>query len=240
MMRTLIRRLLRTRGIGVWAIDSTELLNFENVLYRILSEKNHVRYLQIGGNDGVMADPMFDFVTRHSTRVSGLVVEPLPHLFQALSRNYRNFPSIRLVEIAIHDRESTMEMYFVDPSSVTRKNRHLAGIASFNPQHWERTGLLNESQIRQQTVPCIPLMQLIELHDLADIDVFVSDTEGYDFHILKALDLQKVRPSVIRFEHGLPNQMMSEVEFAQITKQLNEFGYQMIREDYDATALLLD
>lgn len=240
MIRTLVRQFLRRRKIGVWAIDSSEILNFENVLYGVLQRRGNLKYLQIGGNDGVMADPMFDFVMRHSNEVSGLVIEPLPHLFQALESNYRHFPSINVERIAIHHSQSEMDMYFVDQASVSRKTKHLAGIASFDPNHWERTGLVSSSQIRKQTVPCVPIMDLIDRHGLFDIDVLVTDTEGYDFHIIESLDLELVRPFVIRFEHGLPNQLMSIEEFSRISSKLNGFGYQVVRESYDATAILLD
>lgn len=238
MMRALLRQFLRRQGIGVWKIDSPEIVNFENILFDVLTQRGRLKYLQIGGNDGVLADPMYEFIRRHKDKVTGLVIEPLPHLFKQLSANYRVFSSITLEQVAIHATETQMDMYYVDPRSIGADTSHLAGIASFDPQHWRRTGLVSESHIRTQQVKCVPLMDLIRNHSLEDVDVFVTDTEGYDFHVIEALDLKLVRPLVIRFEHGLPNGLMSADQFHGLVQKLNMAGYQVIKETYDATAIL--
>jgi FkbM family methyltransferase len=239
MIRGLARKLLRRAGIGVWAIDTGEILNFENLLFGVLAREGGLKYVQVGGNDGILADPMYEFLRRHSNSVSGLVVEPLPHLFAALEQNYQNFSGVRLRKVAIHASKNEMQMYYVDPRKITKANSHLAGIASFDPDHWKRTGLVTADQILSQPVPCRPLMDVISEESLEDMDVFITDTEGYDFHVLSALDLDRTRPSVVRFEHGLKNSLMTRSQFNQVVEKLTNFGYHVIKEDYDATAIRL-
>src|SRR5262245_11123069 len=54
-----------------------------------------VTFLQVGANDGLRNDPIREFVVRD--RWSGLLVEPLPDVFEMLQRNYRHVQGGRLV-----------------------------------------------------------------------------------------------------------------------------------------------
>ena len=66
------------------------------------------------------------------------------------------------------------------------------------------------------------------------------DTEGYDYQILMSIDFAHVKPRMIRFEHGVRDQLMPHENFTKVCSYLNSFGYQIIAESYDATAYLLD
>ena len=46
---------------------------------------------------------------------SGLIIEPLPHLFRKLKRNYRDMPGAILVNAAIASEPGTQTMYYADP-----------------------------------------------------------------------------------------------------------------------------
>jgi hypothetical protein len=68
----------------------------------------------------------------------------------------------------------------------------------------------------------------------------VLDTEGYDYNILMDFNFNKIKPKIIRFEHGLRNGIMDKDKFLHLCNYLNSFGYQIFLESYDATAYLLD
>jgi hypothetical protein len=74
---------------------------------------------------------------------------------------------------------------------------------------------------------------------LEDINVLIIDTEGYDAKILEMVDFELVRPSIIRFEHGMKSDVMSKETLLAIISRLNSYGYQIIVEDNDATAVLI-
>jgi len=93
-----LNRLFSTRG---YRLDRLDQLNFfEPLLYRRLARSPRFFFVQIGANDGVFCDPIRNFVTRN--RVAGIVVEPLKDYFRKLSENYRDYPMVKPVNVAIH------------------------------------------------------------------------------------------------------------------------------------------
>jgi hypothetical protein len=81
--------------------------------------------------------------------------------------------------------------------------------------------------------------QLLQDYEITEIDLLLIDTEGYDYEILMGIDLNNLRPRIIRFEHGVRDSVMSESNFIEIVERLNSYGYQIMAESYDATAYLL-
>src|SRR5450432_1889496 len=67
------------------------LLGNSDPIYECLKEFSHckarVSFLQIGSNDGITQDPLREFIVRQP-KWRGCFVEPLPHLFAKLKRNY--------------------------------------------------------------------------------------------------------------------------------------------------------
>jgi FkbM family methyltransferase len=238
-VKRLIRSLLRRFGYGVWKIDSPETLNFENLLWSVLQQKGEIFYLQIGANDGVFVDPLYQFLRRHSEQVRGVAVEPVPHTFEKLRTNLQFCKQVQPVCRAIHETLKSVPMYFMKPGLGTERNAHAIGMASFDRNHLLRGGYLTEDDIISEEVECSSLAELILEYSLEDINVLVIDTEGYDEKILSMIDYRAIRPSIIRFEHGLNDNMMSRETLLRITHNLNENGYQVILENYDATAYLL-
>ena len=80
----------------------------------------------------------------------------------------------------------------------------------------------------------------IKSNAIDKLDLLLLDTEGYDYQILMSIDFTHIKPRMIRFEHGVRNQVMSPDNFMSVCSYLDSFGYQIIAESYDATAYLLD
>ena len=64
------------------------------VVRETLSRESDFYFVQIGANDGTMADPLSDLIVRHGLK--GLLVEPLPDFFQKLWRSTRAAKGCRL------------------------------------------------------------------------------------------------------------------------------------------------
>ena len=112
-------------------------------------------------------------------------------------------------------------------------------MASFDRDHLLRDNYLSESDIESYEVECCTVKELIADFALEDINVLIIDTEGYDAKILEMVDLETIRPSIIRFEHGMKSDVMSKETLLEIVSRLNSYGYQIIVEDNDATAVLI-
>ena len=75
--------------------------------------------------------------------------------------------------------------------------------------------------VEQEVVKAIPLMELLNKHQVSHLDVLVIDTEGHDYHILKQLDFTRYLPKIIFAEYvNLPAHEQLEMK-----KLLTQHGY---------------
>lgn len=230
-----LNKLFNGFGYRIQRFDQLDL--FEPLLYRRLAKAPDFFFVQIGANDGVFADPLRNFVTRNN--VGGLVVEPLKDLFDRLVANYRDFPKVRPVNVAIHKTARTIQLHRVDPAKAAGLGDWTQGIASVH-EHHHRLSQVPDSAMITEIVPACTLAELFERESVNKVDLLQVDTEGYDFEIIRMIDFQKVTPALIRFEHGLPSATMSVAEFKNCTELLMDNGYYILTEPYDAIAYRLD
>jgi FkbM family methyltransferase len=211
---------------------------FEIILIRYL--ENHGRrlnFIQIGANDGKRFDPIYEFATSSRFHFRGLVVEPVPRFFQDLQHAYRDKPDIRPVNAAIHNSLSEATLYVVNEKYDAEVPEWALGTASFNKSHVIKAEV-PEEYVEAIQVPCVSLENLMEREDVNSIDLLQIDTEGYDSEIVRSIDFSKTRPSMIHFEHGMADGVMVQPEMDELIKRLNEQGYQVLLENYDAVAFL--
>ena len=84
-------------------------------------------------------------------------------------------------------------------------------------------------------VECISFDALFQRHGVTKIDALITDAEGYDYHLLKQFDVEKLRPSLIYFEHlG-----MSSEDKDSACRMLTQKGYELMELDRDVLATLV-
>lgn len=236
----IVRKLLKKSDLRITRPGPYGVFDFESFLCRHLEVHGTLNFVQIGANDGVMNDPIYKFIQKNKERVSGFVLEPLPDIFSNLVMNYQSFPSIKPLNLAIHNSETEMVLYRVKSEYLSKVPAFARGIASFDPNHWKKTSLIPDpSYIQREIVKCVSYSQLLQDYGITKIDLLLIDTEGYDYDILMGIDFSHLKPRIIRFEHGVRDQVMPESNFIEIVERLNSHGYQIIAESYDATAYLL-
>ena len=234
-------KFLRRLGYRAFRIGPYSVFDFESFLYRHLAVHKSLTFLQIGANDDVMNDPIYRFNMDNKSVVSGFVLEPLPDIYEKLVENYQSCRNIKPFNLAIHATEVEMVLHRVKPARAAEVPGFARGIASFDETHWEKTSLVPNSDFMQKVkVNCISFADFIKLNTIEKLDLLLLDTEGYDYQILMSVDFTHIKPRIIRFEHGIRNQVMSPENFMAVCSHLNSFGYQIIAESYDATAYLLD
>jgi FkbM family methyltransferase len=239
--KDLLKELLSKAGYNIYRPNPYSVFDFESFLYRHLATKKSLKFIQIGANDGSLLDPLYKFNMDNKSKVQGWVIEPLPDLFEALTRNYQSIPSIIPVNIAIHNTETEMKMYRVNPNSSGKKHAFADAIASFDPDFYKKSKLgIDEKDIITQTVNCKSFTSFIKENNIDSLDLIQIDTEGYDAQIIYSIDFNVIKPQIIRFEHGVRDGIMSQEEFSNLCSHLNKYGYQIIAESYDATAYLLN
>jgi hypothetical protein len=142
--------LLRRFGYRVERLDQMNF--FEPLLYRRLARNPSFFFVQIGANDGISSDPIHGFVTRN--RVAGLAVEPLQDIFARLVANYRDYPAVKPVNVALHRTARSLEIHRVDPIKGKQLGDWTQGIGSFRPGHHELSNTPRELMV-SETVRCV-------------------------------------------------------------------------------------
>lgn len=158
-----------------------------------------VNFLQIGSNDGVTSDPVHDLVVRYGWR--GVLVEPVPAIFERLERNYASTAGIKLANIAIGKENGHRIFYTVhklpdDPAWADQ-------IGSFDRRHVLRhvNAIPN---LEQRIVPIEVRVETLTsiLRSIASVDLLHVDAEGTDGVILRQVPLEGPhQPEAILFEH---------------------------------------
>jgi FkbM family methyltransferase len=240
-LKIIIRYFLLKFNLKIFRINPYSVFDFESFLYRHLAVYKTITFIQIGANDGILNDPIYNFNTRNKDLVSGYVLEPLPDIFEMLVENYKSCLNIKPINLAIHSHKDEMVMHRVKPEFSKKLHEFSQGIASFDENHWKKSKLLKDSKaIERVKVNCISFAKFIESNNINKLDLLLIDTEGYDYEILMSINFSIIKPKIIRFEHGFRNEVMSRDEFLEVCKLLNANGYQIITESYDATAYLLN
>ena len=227
MSRKALNRFLKRFDYEIVKID-----RFKNLLERHVKEHEVFRFVQIGANDGVKFDYLYEFVTFHQCK--GLVVEPLKQYFSELEKNYRTFPDIKPVNVAIHKSDKEALVYHVDPSKLHLYSKNAAGIGSFNPEHHKQIGV-KTTDVITESVPCMHLMELIQSEEFADIDLLQVDVEGYDAEVIKMLNFDQAKPNIIKYEH----ESLDKSEQNQLKELLLSQGYSLFKQRTDTIAYLI-
>lgn len=204
ILRVLVRKLLALFNLRLVEIPLTE-----QILNSLQMQKK-VKFLQIGANDGISFDCLYDYVTQHQW--DGVVVEPLEDFYESLCNNYKNYPSVKPIKYAINSNQTEMSLFKLNPNYYNYYPDWAKGIASFSQEHLVKHDI-DAQHILIEKVNCISLMRLIEKFKLEDIDYLQIDTEGFDAEVIKMIDFNVVAPKIIKYEiKHLSNKQRGEVE----------------------------
>ncbi|HMO34111.1 MAG TPA: FkbM family methyltransferase [Lacibacter sp.] len=238
MLNTFLLRLLKNKGYHIFS-DAVFKRNYRsrsefNPLEQLFYERLHPDffYIQIGANDGVSFDPIFRLISEEKVR--GLALEPLPDIFEKLKVNYAGQPQVTLVNKALHNEEKAMTLYRVN-QALKKYPDWTKGTASFNKAHHEKSGI-DPADIVEEKVSCISWGELLKSYSVQHVDLLQIDTEGYDYHIIRMIDFEQLAPSIISFEHGLRDGVMTWQQFHEIEELLVRNNYNLIVLKHDAIA----
>lgn len=206
----------------------------DSILNKLLARNGEIHFIQIGGNDGINDDPLYHFATWNKNKTKGFILEPVLDYFNELQKNYKNFPSIKTLNLAIHNTEENMTIHRVNPNSASILPKYSKGIASFDKKHHINCKI-DSKHILEEKVACISLENLIKNNNIKNIDLLQIDTEGYDSEIILNIDFKKIKPSIINFEYYIPNTMSKET-FNRVLEVLNDNDYEIWQEVNDITA----
>lgn len=211
--------------------------------FRKLGHGAHV--LQIGAMDGVAFDPLHDLVREMGWR--GVLVEPMPDMFEALRQNYAGCEGISFANWAVAEYDGEIEMTRIDPQAVASGllPEGTLGISTIMPDRGiigryagsMRADVVAALDLHRQTlcVPCCTMATLLREQNVDKVDALVIDTEGADWMVLRQFPIERYRPRVVYMEV----QHLPRHEKLECCVFLSKAGYQL-RVDQQCENLLAE
>ena len=213
-MRSFFRRALH-RTFLRFGFRLVRALPFERSIRRWELDHSDFYMIQVGAHNGVTSDPIQRFVAEGDW--TGVLVEPQQKYFQILQTIYCDRPKLHPLHAAIGPSNESIRLYKVRDDAVgvpywasqlaSTKREVIAG-------HADRIPGLDELIVAED-VPCRTLESIVREFGLPRLDLLVSDTEGYDFEVIKQIDQLPHRPQFIHFEslHLPPSDFQSCLAF---------------------------
>jgi FkbM family methyltransferase len=194
-------------------------------------------FIEVGSNDGEHHDHLRPFIL--SRPWSGVMVEPVPYVFERLRENYGRFERIALENAAIAERDGRMSFYFLADASPEERRRlpdWYDGVGSFSREqlltHRDEIPDIDR-RIMEAEVPSLTFESLCRRHSVERLDLILIDTEGYDFQIIRTIDLDRHRPRLLIYEHF----HLGPDDRTACRRHLEGFGYATMEEGFDTFCL---
>ena len=161
-----------------------ELRTVEQYVDDVIRLDDATTFLQIGANDGYLADPLNLAIFRYKLR--GTLVEPQLRFFSELKKTYSGFSGLEFIHCAIAEKAGSMRLYSLDCRQGNLPRwAHGCGSLSFAQLLRLKDQIPDvEKYITNCEVACITIRELLRRIDAADPDIIVIDAEGYDDQIL--------------------------------------------------------
>jgi len=195
-------------------------------------------FVELGANDGEQHDPLRELILSHR-RWRGIMVEPVPFVFERLRRNYGDLDRVALENVAIADRVGELPFFHLAEARAAERATLPSwydGIGSFDREAvlaHERDIPDIAERLVETRVPCLTFEALLERHGRPNVDLLLIDTEGYDWEIVSRLDLSAPRPRMIVYEHY----HLEREDRAAARARLRDHGYEILEEGMDTFCL---
>jgi FkbM family methyltransferase len=181
-------------------------------------------FVKVGANDGISGDPVSDVLLAHE-KWKGLLIEPVPFLFERLRKNFSDSQRYILEQVAIGAIPGKATFYYVDGKaidSIPDLPFWYDQLGSFNRDHIVKhlDGVLTPF-ILECSVEVRPLPEVLKKNGIRDVHLLHIDAEGYDYEVLKTVDLASAPPAAILLEH----KNLSDSDKAELLQHLRRHGY---------------
>lgn len=195
--------------------------------------KDRVFFIAIGAGDGKTSDPIYKLVRKH--RWAGILIEPVPYLFEKLKQNYQGCDDLIFENVAVSKEDGWHDFWYVLESKDCSLPEWYNQLGSFSKdvilKHRRSLPGLDD-MLTKVAVKCVSLSTLLQTSGVKHVNLFLIDTEGYDFEVIKQINFSLLRPEIIMYEH----KHLSPDDAAKCAQYLASFGYTVIREGINTLA----
>jgi FkbM family methyltransferase len=168
--------------------------------------------IQVGANDGFNHDPIVKFIKRD--KWNGVLLEPQKYVHDTfLSKLYENNNNLHTLNAALDYKDGERSLYNIAFS----KARWATGLSSFDKaaldeaivsghvaRNAAKEGITlpsnRENYISEEKIKVISPPTLMRQYNISKIDLLQIDAEGFDYEIIKMMDIPHTKPGMIIFE----------------------------------------
>lgn len=205
-------------------------------LKKALRGKDSAFFVQVGSNDGVHGDPIHDLIMENPGW-KGIFIEPVPAIFERLKANYENSPRFVYENVLVGPSGQVKTFYYVSEQARIDRGHELPGwfdqLGSFNRDHITKHVDGLEPYIIEARLKCLTLDEILQQNQVKKLDLVHIDVEGYDYEVLKQLNLKRYAPSAILYENKHLGSHKPEAE-----AYLTAAGYDLFDYDSDTLAII--
>jgi len=194
-------------------------------IFKMAGESNIKSFVQIGSNDGIKNDPLHVYIRKNGWK--GILVEPDKANFTKLRYNYSRVNGLIFENVGIGPERGEMLFY------------RLKDIKENEPGWYDQVGSFDkgtffknieygkelDKRIIAEPLPVITFYDLLQKNNFGEVDLLHTDTEGFDYKILKSIDFSKYNIRVVLFE----GEWMTLLELKEIIQYLRKYNYHIYR-----------
>lgn len=201
-------------------------------------EPTNPSFVQVGAHDGKKWDPIYR--SMKNLRWPGIVIEPVLFSFMELCETYRGRDEVIPVQAAITAKDGPIKIKTVTPEgrlvlpdwmhgSSSLTDRNVMGGNKCTVDSYNR---VKRYQI-ELTVNGITWDTFCKMYNVERCTLLQIDAEGYDYEILRQVDLDALGILIVRWEHHFLTG--EEQEF--LVDKVRSCGFGMVQTSMDTTAI---
>jgi FkbM family methyltransferase len=202
-------------------------------IIKIAGESNIKTFVQIGSNDGKKNDPFYSYIRKNNWK--GILVEPDPANFKKLLNNYRQADGLIFENIGIGPEAGDMLFYRLN-NITEQEPGWYDQIGSFDRGTFIKNisyGKELDKRITTGLLPVITFDELLKKNKFRNIDLLHTDTEGFDYKILRSINFAEHNIRLVFFE----GEWMTQFELKEIIQYLKKFNYRIFQCGIDYAAV---
>lgn len=212
-------------------------------LDKLLADYNNDNFffIQVGANDGLTGDNLRAFIEKYNWQ--GILVEPVPYVFERLKVNYSGFSKLSFENSAISSETGFSKFYSMAERDLDNSNLFenyqdykIDQLSSFDKETLMKHSYMHPSFVKlihEIDIPTLSMSDLLSKYKVKKIDLLQVDTEGYDFEILNTFDFKKISPTIIIYEH----QHMKLIDYKTLVKKFRKNGYKSFKCNWDTVSI---
>lgn len=238
-VKNAVQRSLHSVGFQIvrWPRYMTEELfdPLPALVQLLLTAEQPMFFVQVGANDGERADSLRHIVLKH--HLPGLLIEPLPDMYERLQENYASEPQVKFANAAVAWVEGSVSLFRFSSDAPVGDSAH--GMASFNQtriRKLARNWGVDDRFVEEVRVRGATLATLLREHGVESVSLLVVDTEGFDFDVIRMALECDLRPTLIKYEFA----WLSLQDRRECCRLLAKHGYSFWHGPCDTLAVRVD